>query len=80
MCIFDDINVISDKKIREAVYSILNQTLELGRHFKIHRIVTHHLPTNGKGHSANPQQGPYRHLLPAQRGGISSICWRNTEA
>ena len=47
-CIFVDINVISDKKIREAVCSILNQILEIGRRFKIHCIVTDHLPTHGK--------------------------------
>ncbi|MFM7987297.1 MAG: hypothetical protein ACKPKO_49085, partial [Candidatus Fonsibacter sp.] len=47
-CIFDDIDVISDKKIREAVYSIRNQVLEIGRHFNIHCIVTNHLPTSGK--------------------------------
>ena len=33
--IFDDIDVISDKKIRDAVYNILNKVLEIGRHFKI---------------------------------------------
>ena len=48
ICIFDDIDVISDKKIREAVYDILNQVLEIGRHFKIHCVVTNYLPTNGK--------------------------------
>jgi len=48
ICIFDDIDVISDKKIREAVYDILNQVLEIGRHYKIHCVVTNHLPTNGK--------------------------------
>ena len=47
-CIFDDIDVISDKKIREAVYNTLNQILEIGRHFKNHCIATNHLPTNGK--------------------------------
>ena len=47
-CIFDDIDVISDKKIREAVYDVLNQVLEIGRHYKIHCVVTNHLPTNGK--------------------------------
>ena len=46
--IFDDIDVISDKKIREAVYNILNKVLEIGRHFKITALVTNHLPTNGK--------------------------------
>jgi hypothetical protein len=48
MCIFDDIDVISNKKIREAVYDILNQILEIGRHYKIDCICTNHLPTNGK--------------------------------
>ena len=45
--VFDDIDVISDKKIKEAVYNILNQVLEIGRHHKISCIVTNHLPTNG---------------------------------
>ena len=44
----DDIDIISEKKIREAVYNILNQILEIGRHFKIHCIVTIHLPKDGK--------------------------------
>jgi hypothetical protein len=46
--VFDDIDVIADKKIREAVYSILNQILEIGRHYKIGCIFTSHLPTAGK--------------------------------
>ena len=48
LVIFDDIDVISDKKIREAVYSILNQILEVGRHHKIFCILTNHLPYSGK--------------------------------
>jgi len=48
VCIFDDIDVISEKKVREAVYDVLNQVLEIGRHYKIHCVVTNHLPTNGK--------------------------------
>ena len=48
ICIFDDIDVISEKKVREAVYDVLNQVLEIGRHYKIHCVVTNHLPTNGK--------------------------------
>jgi predicted AAA+ superfamily ATPase len=46
--IFDDIDVISDQKIRAAVYNILHKVLEIGRHFKITALVTNHLPTNGK--------------------------------
>ena len=48
VCIFDDIDVISDKKIKEAVYSIMNNVLEIGRHFSIAAIITNHLPTNGR--------------------------------
>jgi energy-coupling factor transporter ATP-binding protein EcfA2 len=48
ICIFDDTDVISEKKVREAVYDVLNQVLEIGRHYKIHCVVTNHLPTNGK--------------------------------
>jgi len=48
ICILDDNDVISNKKTREAVSDILNQVLEIGRHYKIHCVVTNHLPTNGK--------------------------------
>ena len=44
--IFDDIDVISDKKIRDAVYSLLNHVLEIGRHFNITCLMTNHLPSN----------------------------------
>ena len=47
VCIFDDIDVLSDKKIKEAVYKIMDSVLEIGRHFKITAIITNHLPTNG---------------------------------
>ena len=46
--IFDDIDVISDRRIKEAVYDILNKILEIGRHYKITCVVTNHLPTNGR--------------------------------
>jgi len=46
ICVFDDIDVISDKKHREAVYKILNSILETGRHTKTSCINTNHLPTN----------------------------------
>jgi energy-coupling factor transporter ATP-binding protein EcfA2 len=45
--IFDDIDVISDKNIRKAVYALLNKILEIGRHLKTTALVTAHLPTNG---------------------------------
>jgi len=46
--VMDDIDVISDKKVREAVYNILNQILEIGRHSNISCVITNHLATNGK--------------------------------
>ena len=46
--IFDDIDVTSDRKIREEIYKILNKVLEIGRHFKFWCLVTNYLPTNGK--------------------------------
>jgi chromosomal replication initiation ATPase DnaA len=32
ICVFDDIDVIGNKKVREATYDILNKILEIGRH------------------------------------------------
>jgi hypothetical protein len=48
LVVLDDIDVIGDKKQREAVYTIMNQILEVGRHHKITCIITNHLPTAGK--------------------------------
>jgi len=44
--IFDDIDVLTNKKHRQAVLDIANCVLEIGRHFKITAIFTNHLPTN----------------------------------
>ena len=41
MCIRD-----SDKRIRDGVYNLLNQALEIGRHFGLTCLVTNHLPSN----------------------------------
>ena len=46
--IADDCDCIADKKIREAVLTLVNQVLEIGRHFKITLIMTNHLATDGK--------------------------------
>lgn len=44
----DDIDVISDKKIREAVITLVNSILETGRHFNISIAFTNHMATAGK--------------------------------
>ena len=46
LVIFDDCDVLSDKKIREATMTLSNQILEIGRHFKISACYVSHLPTN----------------------------------
>jgi len=46
MVIFDDTDNLSDKKVRDAVYAILNHCLEIGRHYNISVVATNHLPTN----------------------------------
>lgn len=48
LVIFDDIDTISDKKMRDAVYGILNAILEEGRHYNTFCIMTNHLPTAGR--------------------------------
>ena len=46
--IMDDVDCLSDKKIKEAVYAIMNKILEIGRHYSTTCIVTNHLPTDGR--------------------------------
>lgn len=48
LVIFDDVDNIGNKKVREAVYSVLNNILEIGRHRKIWCLITNHLPTLGR--------------------------------
>jgi len=47
LCIFDDIDCITDKTLKEAVYAVLKSILETGRHFFISCAVVNHLPSNG---------------------------------
>lgn len=44
----DDIDVISDKKIREAVITLVNSILECGRHTSTSLVQTNHMATAGK--------------------------------
>lgn len=43
LCLFDDIDTIPDKKLRDKVYAISMDILETGRHRNIYVIVTSHL-------------------------------------
>ena len=44
LVLFDDIDVIRDKKVKEAVYQIMNEILETGRHFSVSCLMTVHYP------------------------------------
>jgi len=48
VCIFDDVDNLSNKKYRDAVYAVLNNILEIGRHYNISCLSTNHLTTNGR--------------------------------
>lgn len=43
LCLFDDIDTIPDKSLREKVYAISTDILETGRHNNIYIIITSHL-------------------------------------
>jgi energy-coupling factor transporter ATP-binding protein EcfA2 len=44
LVLFDDIDVIRDKKVKEAVYQVMNEILETGRHFRVSCVMTVHYP------------------------------------
>ena len=68
VCIFDDIDVISEKKIREAVYNIL-KTDSRDRQALQDPLYRDEPPSDErKGHLPDPQGGAYSHLLHAQCG------------
>lgn len=43
LCLFDDIDTIRDKNLRDSVYAIQSDILETGRHRNIHIVITSHL-------------------------------------
>jgi hypothetical protein len=67
--IFDDIDVISDKNIRKAVYALLNQILEIGRHYRVSCICTMHLPTSGHDTRRILNESEYVIYFPHSAGG-----------
>ena len=48
MVIFDDIDTLRDKKLREELYELRDDILETGRHNNIYTVITSHLLTNYK--------------------------------
>lgn len=48
MCIFDDCDCISSKKLTDAIYKFQIQLLEIGRHMNIQVVMTSHLIIGAK--------------------------------
>ena len=48
LCIFDDCDVISNKRIRGKVFDIMNSILQIGRHHNVSCVFTSHNATNGQ--------------------------------
>lgn len=48
LCIFDDIDVISDKHIKHKVMKIFNSIAQIGRHFNVSVVFTSHNATSGQ--------------------------------
>jgi GTPase SAR1 family protein len=46
-CVFDDCDVIIDKKLRKKVLEIQGSILQVGRHFNVSALITSHVSTNG---------------------------------
>jgi len=69
LVIFDDTDVIRNKKIREKVITILNMLLETGRHSKTSVILTYHLPTNGNETRRILNEAHALTIFPANMGG-----------
>ena len=47
LCIFDDVDVISDKFIKNKVMKIFNSIAQIGRHYNVSVVFTSHNATNG---------------------------------
>ena len=62
--VFDDIDVISDKKIRDAVYNILNKVLEIGRPFQDNSLSNQPSPNERQRHETHLKRSPPSHLFP----------------
>jgi len=72
LCIFDDCDVITLKKVRMKVMTLLNNLLETGRHTKTSVIFTSHLSSNGLESRRILNEAHSITLFPANLNGKSS--------
>ena len=67
--IFDDCDCIPDKKTKDAVLAIMNQVLEVGRHYSISCLITNHLPSDRHNTRRILNEVMYFVYFPASAGG-----------
>jgi Cdc6-like AAA superfamily ATPase len=67
--IFDDCDCIPEKKVREAVLAMMNQVLEVGRHYNITALITSHLPSDRHNTRRILNEVMYFVYFPASAGG-----------
>ena len=67
--IFDDCDCIPDKKTKDAVLAIMNQVLEVGRHYSITCLITNHLPSDRHNTRRILNEVMYFVYFPASAGG-----------
>jgi hypothetical protein len=72
LCIIDDCDVITLKKVRMKVMTLLNNLLETGRHTKTSVIFTSHLSSNGLESRRILNEAHSITLFPANLNGKSS--------
>jgi hypothetical protein len=71
LVIFDDVDCITDKKLRTKVEGVLNSILETGRHFNVYCIYTSHLPCAGNATKRILNESHQITFFPRSLGGRS---------
>lgn len=76
LVISDDVDVISQKGIRKAIIDLLNQILEIGRHYNISCLLTNHLPTAGNDTKRILNEATFLTIFPhgSSARGLKYLC------
>ena len=71
MVIFDDVDCLTDKAMKNKVQAILNSILETGRHFNVSCCYTSHLPCKGNETKTILNEAHHIVFFPSTLGGRS---------
>jgi hypothetical protein len=69
MTLFDDVDVISNKKVLKKTMDILNSILQTGRHFNVSCIYTSHASTTGHSSKVILNEAHVIIIFPSSAGG-----------